>query len=120
MGRQFLGPSLVEKMEMQRLPENFQPQALAQTRRREVRCLNCKYFNVGNGCCYNSDLILNSDGPRNIPMECEFGGNPQKCLDNLIVLNGKGIVWPQYATVRIRQTNPNALEFKQKQEKESQ
>jgi hypothetical protein len=51
-------------------------------------------------------------------MECEFGGDAQKCLDNLVRINNRNILWKDYATIRIRKTNPNALKFKQRLEEE--
>jgi hypothetical protein len=51
-------------------------------------------------------------------MKCEFGGDTQKCLDNLVAINNLNILWKDYATIRTRKTNPNAVKYKQELEEE--
>lgn len=84
--------------------------------------MSCKNYEVNphgpGGTCSKSGIIDHYERPHDMMMFCEFNGNAQECLDNLKEINNWDVTWRDYAIVRIKQTNPNALSFEQDLEDE--
>lgn len=82
--------------------------------------MTCRNINRDGNCSISGIMIdYDPDGdPHDITMACEFNGDVQRCLSNLIELNGQNILWKAYALIRVKQTNPDVLEIAQDIEKE--